>query len=222
VGGALTAPGGRIFRGSVGFVEGIPNVDVRVSVAVAAQSGRFPAGDGSTDMASDPRNRTNSHVATAGQSPRLRMKPAAPTTKDAGYVDGAWWPRSRDLSAELPTLFDGLAERLGAVRRLNYNLTEWDTTARRIDAADRSVRLGGYRYQGANTVDVTGSAGRRIILLVIPPETSAADARTVSLAAAGTDNVESVDTLLAGGSARTGIPRQRPNADDRVNGSGPA
>jgi hypothetical protein len=175
-------------------------------------------------MSSDSRNPTNSHkVATAEQSPRLRMKPTAPTAKDAGYVDGAWWPRSRDLSAELPTLFEGLADRLGAVRRLDYNLSEWDATARRIDADDRSVRLGGYRFQGANTVDVTGSAGERITLLVIPPETSATDARKVSLAAAGTDNVESVHTLLAGGgSARTGIPRQRPNVDDRVNGSGPA
>ncbi|MFC0105990.1 DUF5994 family protein [Kibdelosporangium aridum] len=28
----------------------------------------------------------------------LRLKPKAPTT---GYVDGAWWPRSRDLSARI-------------------------------------------------------------------------------------------------------------------------
>lgn len=175
-------------------------------------------------MSSGSRNRTNSHQATTDeQSPRLRMKPAAAATKDAGYVDGAWWPRSRDLSTELPALFDGLADRLGAVHRLDYNLTEWDTTARRVDAGGRSVRLGGYRYQGANTVDVTGSAGERVTLLVIPPETSATDARTVSMAAAGTDNVESVGTLLAGGEAsRTGIPRQRPEVAGRVNGSGPA
>ena len=30
---------------------------------------------------------------------RLRLKPKAPRT---GYVDGAWWPRSHDLAAELP------------------------------------------------------------------------------------------------------------------------
>jgi hypothetical protein len=35
---------------------------------------------------------------------RLKLKPKAPTT---GYVDGAWWPRSRDLSAELPALLGG-------------------------------------------------------------------------------------------------------------------
>ena len=32
---------------------------------------------------------------------RLRLKPAAPTS---GHVDGSWWPRSRDLAAELPDL----------------------------------------------------------------------------------------------------------------------
>ncbi|HVW42390.1 MAG TPA: DUF5994 family protein, partial [Amycolatopsis sp.] len=39
---------------------------------------------------------------------RLRLKPKAPTT---GYVDGAWWPRPRDLSAELPALLAVLAVR---------------------------------------------------------------------------------------------------------------
>jgi hypothetical protein len=33
--------------------------------------------------------------------PRLRLKPKAP---QSGYVDGAWWPRSDDLSTELPDL----------------------------------------------------------------------------------------------------------------------
>ena len=34
-------------------------------------------------------------------TPRLRLKPKAPLS---GYVDGAWWPRSDDLAAELPDL----------------------------------------------------------------------------------------------------------------------
>ena len=32
---------------------------------------------------------------------RLRLKPRGPVT---GFVDGGWWPRSRDLAAELPAL----------------------------------------------------------------------------------------------------------------------
>jgi Family of unknown function (DUF5994) len=34
-------------------------------------------------------------------TPRLRLKPKAP---QSGYVDGAWWPHSEDLTAERPDL----------------------------------------------------------------------------------------------------------------------
>lgn len=63
-------------------------------------------------MSSVPRNRTNTSKATsAEQPPSSTVEPTAPTTRDAGYVDGASWPRSRDLSAELPALHSVLAAR---------------------------------------------------------------------------------------------------------------
>ena len=58
---------------------------------------------------------------------RLRLKPKAPRT---GYVDGAWWPRSHDLAAELPTLVEVLAVRLGPVGRVAYSIGAWDTPPR--------------------------------------------------------------------------------------------
>ena len=39
------------------------------------------------------------HYTPPENTPRLRLKPKAP---QSGYVDGAWWPRSDDLPAELP------------------------------------------------------------------------------------------------------------------------
>ena len=45
-------------------------------------------------------------------TPRLRLKPKAPQT---GYVDGAWWPRSDDLTTELPDLLAVLSVRLGPI-----------------------------------------------------------------------------------------------------------
>lgn len=56
---------------------------------------------------------------------RLRLKPSAPAT---GYVDGAWWPRSRDLTAELAALGEVLAIRL---ERVAYGLSAWDRAPRR-------------------------------------------------------------------------------------------
>lgn len=66
-------------------------------------------------MSSGPRNLTfASKAITAEQSLRMSLKPTAPTTRDAGYVGGAWWLRSRDLTTELPAPLDALAVRLAA------------------------------------------------------------------------------------------------------------
>ncbi|HKS48584.1 MAG TPA: DUF5994 family protein, partial [Amycolatopsis sp.] len=77
-------------------------------------------------MMSGPRTLTTTPLVSAVVEPpphtlRLRLKPKAPAT---GYVDGAWWPRSRDLSAELPTLLAVLAIRPGRIERVTYNLTK--------------------------------------------------------------------------------------------------
>lgn len=79
-------------------------------------------------MSSGPCNRTNTSKAiTAEQSLRLWTRPAAPTTRNAGDVDGAWWLRSRGLFSELPALFEALVARLGVIRRRGYHLTEGET-----------------------------------------------------------------------------------------------
>lgn len=156
-------------------------------------------------MSSGPTN----HVRKSDQS-RLRLKPARPVAVNGGIVDGAWWPRSRDLAAELPALFDALAVRLGGVEQMAYNLTEWEAVSRR--ATDQNVRLVGFRDQAANTVGLTGPAGNRLVLLVIPPETSSVDARDVSMAAAGPENADSVNALLARRGTRR-FPHQRSDTD---------
>ncbi len=125
---------------------------------------------------------------------RLRLKPKAPTT---GYVDGAWWPRSLDLPTELQALVEVLAIRLGRVERVSYHLGAWDAAPRRIDVDGRPLRLGGYRAQNPHTVDVVGSTGRRITLLVLPPSTAEATAHEVLMMAARRDNVDAIDELLA-------------------------
>ena len=79
---------------------------------------------------------------------RLRLKPKAATT---GFVDGGWWPRSRDLAVELPGLLAVLAVRLGRIERVSYHLGDWDPIPARLTVEGRVVRLGGYRAQHAST-----------------------------------------------------------------------
>jgi hypothetical protein len=129
---------------------------------------------------------------------RLALKPNGPAT---GHVDGAWWPRSRHLGAELPGLNAGLAERLGRLERVSYNLDAWDVTARKLAVGGALVRAGGFRGQHHDTVDVLG-AGRTLTLLVVPPETPADAAQHVLQTAATPGNDATVEELL--------VPTSRP------------
>lgn len=127
------------------------------------------------------------------QTLRLKLKPKAPAT---GHVDGAWWPRSRDLSSELPVLLAVLADRLGPVERVSYNLTAWDAAPRRLDIGGRQVRLGGFHAQHPHTVDVIGPSGSRLTLLVLPSATDPVAAHQTLMTASRRDNVDGIDHLL--------------------------
>ncbi|HEY7594473.1 MAG TPA: DUF5994 family protein [Actinophytocola sp.] len=124
----------------------------------------------------------------------MKLKPKAPPT---GSVDGAWWPRTRDLGAELPALLAALANRLGPVERVSYNLTAWDAAPRRLDIGGRQVRLGGFHAQHPHTVDVIGPSGSRLTLLVLPSATDPVAAHQTLMTASRRDNVDGVDRLLA-------------------------
>jgi len=132
------------------------------------------------------------------QALRLKLKPKAPAT---GHVDGAWWPRSRDLTAELPALLAVLAVRLGPIERVSYNLTAWEAAPRRFDIGGRQVRLGGFHAQHPHTVDVIGPRGSRLTLLVLPPATDPEAAHRTLMTASSRDNVDGIDRLLTSAAA---------------------
>ena len=94
---------------------------------------------------------SGSHTASHTQL-RLRLKPKAPPT---GYVDGAWWPRSRDLTAELVALAEVLAVRLGRIERVAYVLSTWDTAPRKPEIGGFRVRLEGFSHQDRNIIHLT-------------------------------------------------------------------
>lgn len=127
------------------------------------------------------------------RTPRLRLKPKAPHT---GYVDGAWWPYSDDLTHELPDLLAVLAVRLGPVDRVLYKAGDWATAPAKLVTADGSVHLDGYRLQPPNTLEVLGMGGDRTVLLVVPPHTEPDRAHATLMTAAAPDNESTVDGLL--------------------------
>jgi hypothetical protein len=130
----------------------------------------------------------------------LRLKPAGSAS---GYVDGAWWPRSRDLAAELPALADVLTVRLGSVWQVVYPLRAWDTAARRIQFDGHPVRLQGFHAQDENAISIVALDRQRIRLLVIPVDASEKAGHDAMMTASGRDNADNPATILATISAQT-------------------
>ena len=133
------------------------------------------------------------HPTPPEHTPRLRLKPKAP---HCGYVDGAWWPHSDDLTTELPDLLAVLSVRLGPIDRVLYKLSDWAKAPTKLATGGRKVRLDGYRLQPPNTIEVLGLNRNRIVLLVVPPHTDPDRAHATLMAAAAPDNDSTVDGLL--------------------------
>jgi Family of unknown function (DUF5994) len=127
------------------------------------------------------------------RTPRLRLKPKAP---QSGYVDGAWWPHSADLTVELPDLLAVLSVRLGRISRVIYRLDEWPTAPAKLEMDCRPVRLDGYRLHPVNTIEVTGLNRKKVVLLVVSPRADPGQAHATMMTAAGPNNALAVDRLL--------------------------
>jgi Family of unknown function (DUF5994) len=127
---------------------------------------------------------------------RVRFRqPVSP----AGFVDASWWPRSRDLSAELPPLLDVLWTAGRDVNRVLYNLEFWKPVPRHLIVAGRSVRLAGFRQQSPLMIGLMDAWGReRIDVLVVDPDTDcevALRALTLAGRADGSDRAERIMQL---------------------------
>ena len=106
----------------------------------------------------------------AGIDVRVSLRNDAGSDEEA--FDGAWWPRSRDLAAEVPELIAELERRGVRVERFTYALGPWQAAPRKLVVNGRVVRTGGFRSMDPQVVCLTWHGGqRRADLLVVPPET---------------------------------------------------
>lgn len=102
---------------------------------------------------------------------RVRLRGESATTESA--FDGAWWPRSRDLATELPELVAAL-QLLGVrMERFTHPVEPWGPVDRKVVVNGRVVRTGAFRNMDAQLVSLTVDGGRRLDLLVVPPEADA-------------------------------------------------
>ncbi|MDH6120355.1 hypothetical protein ABH930_004750 [Kitasatospora sp. GAS204A] len=125
--------------------------------------------------------------------PRLALEP---TRSHGGMFDGAWWPRSTNLRAELPDLITALSVHLGPILRVGLDTVTWGAVPREVAANGRLVKVG-WLTTSDDTISLTTDAEDHVLLLVVPPCTEPRIAAAALAAAARTGNHASAAELLA-------------------------
>ena len=106
---------------------------------------------------------------SSSSSVRLSLAPVGPAP---ALLDGAWWPRSRDLMAELPSLTDVLDPLWGRITRVTVNPTHWPVVPRKVPVAGHVVKVGWFlAEQDPHELLLLSYRTGRWNLLVVPPQT---------------------------------------------------
>lgn len=113
-----------------------------------------------------------------------------------GGLDGAVWPHTTDLAAELSNLLTVASARLGPIERVVYDQNGWAPTPTWMLFGSRWVRLEGVPLGQVDTLAIVGVTRRRMVLLVVPPYTEPSLAFTSMMSAARSDNTCNAAELL--------------------------
>ncbi|MEO9324156.1 DUF5994 family protein [Nocardioides sp. C4-1] len=103
---------------------------------------------------------------------------------------GAWWPRSRDLRAEVRDLVDHFPHDAGRVSRLLFSRPDWDDVVvdgrgvRSVRATRGMVKVGSFPRDDTRVMVLTMSTGDGLHLTVVPSTADADEARRLGYGAA--------------------------------------
>ncbi|MGW1745142.1 DUF5994 family protein [Streptomyces sp. NPDC002092] len=117
------------------------------------------------------------------------------TQSREGVLDGAWWPRSRDIGAELPELLSALTGHLGPVTRVGLDTAAWAGLPTRIVVDDRVVHIDSFPV-GDDTVLITRGEQDLFSLLMVPPDATPEAARAAMAQAVRADNLSQAEQIL--------------------------
>lgn len=117
-----------------------------------------------------------------------------PTPSD--QVDGAWWPSSRDLAAEVDLLIPALGDRVIAVGRVVFHADDWNCPHGRMQHAGSVIRLDGYRFWPSHLVKIRAVQDTdALTLMVIPPDTAPETAATILEQCSADGSIVTVDDM---------------------------
>lgn len=141
-----------------------------------------------------PASTPNGRPSSTGD--RLSLLPH--TVGERTTLDGAWWPHSRDLAREIPSLAASLEEQGIRVTRLIYHPDSWLPAPHKVWPEGRRVNLGWFTEMDPHLVGLRTALQGRLELLVIPPETDpGVAARALALASAAGNQVRASAVLDA-------------------------
>ncbi|WP_314175788.1 DUF5994 family protein [Streptomyces winkii] len=128
---------------------------------------------------------------------RLKSEPSG-----EGLFDGAWWPHSRDVHAELPGLVAVLSEHLGPIDGIGLDADAWDGLGEPLFVEGRLMHIDWFPL-GDDTILVSCGGLGDLSLLAIPPEASVDEAHAAMTMATHIGNTETGQQILVA----TGIAR---------------
>ena len=154
-----------------------------------------------------------------GTACRAAAAPAARPRRPAP-LDGGWWPRSADPTAELPGLIAALDKLHGRITRVMLGAADWNASrpSRLRVGGSRVVRLGWFATMPAGLLTAIYAGGQRTDLVTIPPRTSEQGASAAMEQAARVGNREHAPAILgaiiaaAGTTTRTEAAPNLPTA----------
>ncbi|MEU0219549.1 DUF5994 family protein [Streptomyces sp. NPDC006265] len=117
------------------------------------------------------------------------------TESREGVLDGAWWPQSRDIGAELPALLSALTEYLGPVTRVGLDAAAWEGLPTRIVVEGRVVHVDSFPV-GDDTVLITRGDQDVFSLLVVPPHATPQAAHAAMAQAVRAGNITQGEQIL--------------------------
>ncbi|MGW0821773.1 DUF5994 family protein [Streptomyces sp. NPDC002845] len=144
------------------------------------------------------------HESVAAPAARLTLKTDGTSR---GLLDGAWWPRSRDLLSELPALTDVLEPLWGRIARIAVNPKYWPVIPRKVPVDGHIVKVGWFTPEiDPHKLLLLSYGTGRWDLLIVPPETGAEAAARLMAAASDYDGPPlPASALIAADEARHGV-----------------
>ncbi|MDX3132836.1 DUF5994 family protein [Streptomyces europaeiscabiei] len=125
-----------------------------------------------------------------------------------GVLDGVWWPRSRDIAAELPSLITALTGYLGPITRVGLDTGAWEALPTRMTIDERVVHIDSFPA-GDDTVLITRGEQDLFSLLVVPPHATPDAARAAMAEAVRADSGRCAEQILIDTGTERAGPSQR-------------